>query len=116
VYIELTTGLARTIYIRCIYGIFDREMTKYTVIYGVHTRFWPNLHVYDPAFTLYTYSCTYAIPILNTGLASQQEAQKVAAAGHGCPSWKCWRSLEDQRQAQEAYASFMDTCFACAAI
>jgi len=25
-------GLARTIYIRCIYGIFDREITKYTVI------------------------------------------------------------------------------------
>jgi len=28
-------GLARTIYIRCIYGIFRREITKYTVcIYG----------------------------------------------------------------------------------
>jgi tRNA splicing endonuclease len=25
-------GLARTIYIRCIYGIFGREITKYTVI------------------------------------------------------------------------------------
>jgi len=28
-------GLARTIYIRCIYGMFGREITKYTVIYGV---------------------------------------------------------------------------------
>jgi hypothetical protein len=29
------------IYIRCIYGIFGREFTKYTVIYGVFIRFWP---------------------------------------------------------------------------
>ena len=27
--------LARTIYVRCIYGTFGREITKYTVIYGV---------------------------------------------------------------------------------
>jgi len=33
---ELTQlGLARTIYIRCIHGVFGREATKYTVIYGV---------------------------------------------------------------------------------
>jgi len=25
-------GLARTKYIRCVYGIFGREITKYTVI------------------------------------------------------------------------------------
>jgi hypothetical protein len=36
-------GLARTIYIRCIYGIFNREITKYTVIYGAYIRFWPTL-------------------------------------------------------------------------
>jgi hypothetical protein len=36
-------GLARTIYIRCIYGIFGREIIKYTVIYGVYIRFWPTL-------------------------------------------------------------------------
>jgi hypothetical protein len=36
-------GLARTIYIRCIYNIFGREITKYTVIYGVYIRFWPTL-------------------------------------------------------------------------
>jgi len=35
--------LARTIYIRGIYGIFGREITKYTVIYGVYIRFWPTL-------------------------------------------------------------------------
>jgi len=38
-------GLARTIYIRCMYGVFSREITKYTVIYGVNIRFWPTLHV-----------------------------------------------------------------------
>jgi len=31
--------LARTIYIRCIHGIFGREITKHTVIYGVYIRF-----------------------------------------------------------------------------
>jgi hypothetical protein len=35
--------LARTIYIRCIYGTFGREITKYTVIYGLFIRFWPTL-------------------------------------------------------------------------
>jgi len=40
-------GLARTIYIRCTYGIFGREITKYTVIYGVYIRFWPTLHMPD---------------------------------------------------------------------
>jgi len=40
-------GLARTIYIRCIYGIFGRETTKYTVIYGVSIRFWPTLYMCD---------------------------------------------------------------------
>ena len=35
--------LARTIYIRCLYGNFGREITKYTVIYGVYIRFWPTL-------------------------------------------------------------------------
>jgi hypothetical protein len=29
-------GLARTIYIRCIYGILGREIIKYTVIYGIY--------------------------------------------------------------------------------
>ena len=36
---------ARTIYIRCIYGIFGREITNYTVIYGAYIRFWPTLHI-----------------------------------------------------------------------
>jgi len=40
-------GLARTIYIRCIYGIFSREIIKYTVKYGVYIRFWPTLIMND---------------------------------------------------------------------
>ena len=30
-------GLARTIYIQYIYGVFGREIIKYTVIYGIYT-------------------------------------------------------------------------------
>jgi len=35
--------VGQTIYIRCIYGISGREITKYTVIYGAYIRFWPTL-------------------------------------------------------------------------
>jgi hypothetical protein len=38
-------GLARTIYIRCIHGIFGREISKYTVIKSVCIRLWPALHM-----------------------------------------------------------------------
>ena len=30
---------------RCIYGVFGREITKYTVIYGAYIRFWPTLRI-----------------------------------------------------------------------
>ena len=36
-------GLAGTIYIRFIYGIFGKEFTKDTVVYDVYIRFWPTL-------------------------------------------------------------------------
>jgi len=42
-HIHAYLGLARTIYIWCIYGIFGREITKYTVIYGADIRVWPTL-------------------------------------------------------------------------
>ena len=32
-------------HIRCMYGIFCRNVTKYTVIYGVYIRFWPTLQI-----------------------------------------------------------------------
>ena len=40
---EKCVGLARTIYIRCVNGILGKEITIYTVIYGVYIRFWPTL-------------------------------------------------------------------------
>ena len=46
--VYIYVGLARTLYIWCIYGVFGRETTKYTVIYGVYIRFWPALHIYTP--------------------------------------------------------------------
>jgi len=57
-------GLARTIYIRCTYGIFGREITKYTVIYGVYIRSWPTLRM-----CMCTNKGSYACP-LETGLHS----------------------------------------------
>jgi len=39
IYLEL----ARTIYIRCIYDIVGRKITKCTVKYVVYIRFWPTL-------------------------------------------------------------------------
>ena len=41
----LYVGLARTIYIRFAYGILYREITIYTIIYGVYIRFWPTLPI-----------------------------------------------------------------------
>ena len=43
----MCVGLARTIYVRCMYGIFGRETTIHTVIYGVYVRFWPTLLIYS---------------------------------------------------------------------
>jgi hypothetical protein len=39
-------GLARTIYIRCIHGIFGRETTESTVRYGVYIRLCPTLSIH----------------------------------------------------------------------
>jgi hypothetical protein len=38
-------GLARTIKLRCICGMFGREITKYAVIYGACIGFWPTLQM-----------------------------------------------------------------------
>jgi len=34
------------VYIRCKYGISDREITKSRHIWSIYTRLWPTLHVY----------------------------------------------------------------------
>ena len=52
-------GMARSMYIQCTYGIFCREITKDTVIYGVYIRFWPTLHIKNGAgLTLAAHSTT----------------------------------------------------------
>jgi hypothetical protein len=51
---HMCVGFARTIYIRCIYGISGREITTYTVKYGVYTRFWPTLNVCDLGLMILT--------------------------------------------------------------
>jgi len=38
-------GLARTIYVWCTNDCFGREITKYTVIYGVSIQLWPTLGI-----------------------------------------------------------------------
>jgi hypothetical protein len=41
----LYLGLARAMFIRCVYGIFCRGFIKCTVMYSVYVRFWPILCV-----------------------------------------------------------------------
>ena len=60
----ICVGLARTIYIQCMYGIFGREITKCTVIYGVCIQFWPTLYIWCykcRVYTVYTYECTVLV-------------------------------------------------------
>jgi len=38
-------GLAVTIYIRCIYDIYSKEITMHMVIYGADIRFWPTINI-----------------------------------------------------------------------
>jgi hypothetical protein len=55
---RLCLGLARTIYIRFVYGIFGRKITKYTFIYSAFIRFRPTLimlvFTYQKGFSLLT--------------------------------------------------------------
>ena len=41
--VEMKGSDMARIYIRCIFDIYGREITEYTVIYGVYIRFWPTL-------------------------------------------------------------------------
>jgi hypothetical protein len=46
---RILVGLTRTIYIRCIYGIFCREITKCTAVYGGYIRSWATLRIRQSA-------------------------------------------------------------------
>jgi hypothetical protein len=58
-------GLARTIYIRCIHGIFGREITNYTVIYGVYRHMVLANPVCVPSDAYPVMG--YAYPVMNSG-------------------------------------------------
>jgi hypothetical protein len=63
--VYIYVGWARTTYtcIRCTYGIFSKEITVHTVLYGVYIRLWPTLRV----------RCTYTV------LANPERGVQVAA-------------------------------------
>jgi hypothetical protein len=50
-----------TVYIRCIYGISGRKITKYAVTCGVYIRFWPTL------FMLYYLNMPHGLPSAEGG-------------------------------------------------
>ena len=52
-------------YIRFIYGILGREITKYTVIYGVYKRFWPTLCMYS-VYTIFL-AGWFAVHVVRVG-------------------------------------------------
>jgi hypothetical protein len=74
-------GLARPIYLYlykgCTYGVISiREITKYTVIYGVYTRFWPTLHMHERLLPGEESSMEPAIWIQNWGSKYLQRCDK----------------------------------------
>ena len=61
--VTISVGLASTIYIRLVHGILGREITKYTVIYGV----------YIGVYTVYIYGSgqPYTFASVRTGTCMQ---------------------------------------------
>ena len=77
-------GLARTIYIRCVYGIFGRETTKYTVIYGVYIQFRPTLRICHRVIehTPTVYTCIYVRVVLANSVLQIRCLSKLAWGMH----------------------------------
>ena len=77
-------GLAKTIYIRCIHGIFGREITTYTVIHGVYVRFWPTLVITNLLWCAIcregeeTYTHSRAHTLKSTGIKSNHAHLQAA--------------------------------------
>ena len=81
-------GLARTIFIRCICGIFCREATKYTVIYGVYKRFWPTLVICMAKHSmrsvlLHLYTWHVRSVLLHTLYLTRERGTPLPDPGHG---------------------------------
>ena len=57
-------GLARTIYVRCTYGIFGLGITKYTVYIYVYIRFWLTLYVTHLVVPVKHVRCAECIALL----------------------------------------------------
>jgi len=102
-------GLARTIYIRFIYGIFGREITKYTVIYGVNIRSWPTLQIFKYCLEVTTSCWTQTAGWPQTSPYSTKRRQAIeltGSVGIWCKSWlSIWcvntPTLHKHRQATE---------------
>jgi hypothetical protein len=68
---------------RCIYGISGREITKYTVIYGVYIQFWPTLHmriIRNYTIMLLHY---YTPFMMHADTKAMNDSNKVIANGFG---------------------------------
>ena len=78
VYTVFLAGESPKIYghVRCVCGIFGRESTKYTVMYGAYIRSWPTLAIY---LIYQAYSVTHPTPIQGkrpAGSANNAQEQK----------------------------------------
>ena len=85
-------GLARTIFTRCIYGIFGREITKYTVIYGVHIRLWPTLQIYGRTrcICMVLANPNHAPFVLMGLLCSQKCTACISSSSYPCGARGAW--------------------------
>ena len=77
----LCVGLARTIYIRCTYGIFGLEITKYTVYIYVYIRFWPTLALCLLGFVLH--------PLAHLPCAPSYALHTIPSTHYPCASSSC---------------------------
>jgi len=83
--VDRYAGLARTIHIRCIHGIFGMEITKYTVTYGVYRRFWPPLQIcryVAPSHLAEACGCTHCKRMVLAEL-NLHVLSRLRCSGHG---------------------------------
>ena len=78
-------------YIRCIYGIFGRKITKYTVIYGVYIQIWPTLHIPNASSFFGSGTLTSAPSRISGARYQSVTTRGVIAEGNG------WKYLHQQQ-------------------